>query len=290
MTGHGEARCLQDGVAVSVEIRAVNNRYLKVLLRTGEAQNTLEPQIEVLIREHIRRGTVTVNVLVEREASPDDFKLNEVVLASYREQLARLATQAGMPEAVRLDALLGLPGVVIERRGRNLNAAADWPLIEKTLLAALHNLARMRTEEGAAMAADLRANCQAIAADLQQIEQRAPVVVEGYRSRLLERLNKLLEDQGVRLEAADVLREVAMLAERSDIAEEVVRLRSHLDQFETIAAEKESTGRKLEFVIQEMFRETNTIGSKANDAEIARHVIGIKAAIERLREMIQNVE
>src|SRR5262249_25266571 len=134
------------------------------------------------------------------------------------------------------------------------------------------------------------ANARTIAAELAQIEARAPLVVEAYRGRLTERLNKLLAEVGSRIEPADVVREVGVFAERSDISEEIVRLKSHLEQFDGILAADESQGRKLEFLTQEMFRETNTIGSKANDAEIARHVIEIKTAIERMREMIQNVE
>jgi uncharacterized protein (TIGR00255 family) len=148
----------------------------------------------------------------------------------------------------------------------------------------------MRQEEGAAMAADLTANARAIAAELSAVERRAPQVVEAYRARLLDRLKGLLADLGVQIQPADVVREVGIFAERSDISEEIVRLKSHLEQFATVMAERDSQGRKLDFVIQEMFRETNTIGSKANDAEIARHVIEMKTAIERMREMIQNVE
>ena len=148
----------------------------------------------------------------------------------------------------------------------------------------------MRADEGRAMADDLRTNCQAVAGELAAIEVRAPLVVESYRDRISERLKKLLAEFDVSVEASDVIREVGLFAERSDISEEIVRLRSHLDQFDSIMQIAESSGRKLEFLTQEMFRETNTIGSKANDAEIARHVIEIKAAIERMREMIQNIE
>lgn len=140
------------------------------------------------------------------------------------------------------------------------------------------------------MAADLRTNCQTVAGELSQIEVRAPQVVEAYRSRLVERLQATLAEFAVTLDPADLIREVGLFAERSDISEEIVRLRSHLEQFDSIMELPESSGRKLEFLTQEMFRETNTIGSKANDVQIARHVIEIKASIERIREMIQNVE
>jgi len=290
MTGHGEAQRQQDGVAVAVEVRTVNNRYLKTTFRTSEGYGALEPNIEAVVRRHIRRGTVQVNVRVDRQASPDDFKLNEVVLASYQQQLEAVRKKAGSTEPVHLDSLLMLPGVVDEAACRQISAEADWPLVEQTLDEALRNLSLMRAEEGAAMAADLHANCEVIATELDRIEERAPLVVEAYRKRLTERLNKLLEEYEVSIEATDVVREVGIFADRGDISEEIVRLRSHLRQFDAIAASEESNGRKLEFLIQEILRETNTIGSKANDAEIAGHVVEIKTAIERMREMIQNVE
>lgn len=290
MTGHGEAQRQQDGVAVAVEVRTVNNRYLKTTFRTSEGYGALEPNIEAVVRRHIRRGTVQVNVRVDRQASPDDFKLNEVVLASYQQQLEAVRKKAGSTEPVQLDALLMLPGVIDEAACRQISAEADWPLVEQTLDEALQNLSLMRAEEGAAMAADLHANCEVIATELDRIEERAPLVVEAYRKRLTERLNKLLEEYEVSIEATDVVREVGIFADRGDISEEIVRLRSHLKQFDAIAAGEESNGRKLEFLIQEILRETNTIGSKASDAEIAGHVVEIKTAIERMREMIQNVE
>ena len=140
------------------------------------------------------------------------------------------------------------------------------------------------------MATDLEGNCRSISTELTAVEVRAPLVVEGYRARLEERLRKVLEEYRVSLDPADVIREVSLFAERSDISEEIVRLRSHLDQVASTLALTESSGRKLDFLTQEMFRETNTIGSKANDVQISRHVIEMKSAIERIREMIQNVE
>jgi len=290
MTGHGEAQRQQDGVRVAVELRTVNNRFLKVSLRVSEGYGGLEPQIEALVRNRLHRGTVTVSVRVDRESSPDDFQLNEVVLASYYRQLREVGQRAGWAGDVRIDSVLTLPGVVAENAQHRLDAETVWPLVETTLTEALQSLSRMRADEGAAMGRDLHANCEAIVADLEQIEQRAPLVVEAYRKRLLERLNKLLEEFGLEIQPADVVREVGLFTDRSDISEEIVRLRSHLQQFESIARTEQASGRKLEFVIQEMQRETNTIGSKANDAEIARHVVEIKTAIERIREMIQNIE
>jgi len=290
MTGHGEAQRQQDGVAIAVEVRTVNNRYLKVSFRTSEGYGVLESNIESVVRRHVRRGSVQVNVRIDREPTPDDFKLNEVVLAGYQQQLEALREKSGGAEPIRPESLLMLPGVVNEAARHNVSAETDWPLVEQTLTEALENLSHMRAEEGAAMATDLHANCEVIATELDKIEERAPLVVDAYRKRLTERLNKLLEEYEISIQAADIVREVGIFADRGDISEETVRLRSHLSQFDTVAAAKESNGRKLEFLIQEILRETNTIGSKANDAEIARFVVEIKTAIERMREMIQNVE
>jgi uncharacterized protein (TIGR00255 family) len=290
MTGHGEAQRQREGVVVVAEVRTVNNRFLKVSIRASDGYSSLEPQIEATVRRYVRRGSVMVNVRVDRAPSPDDFRLNEVVLTSYYRQLKELSGAADLPDSIRLEPLLALPGVVTETGAGPVDLDAVWPLVEEALVAALENLSRMRTEEGGAMARDLHANCGVIMEQLDRVEERAPLVVESYRRRLTERLNKLLEEYEVSIEPADIVREVGMFADRSDISEEIVRLRSHLEQFQAIARNEDSGGRKLEFIIQEMLRETNTIGSKANDAEIARFVVEIKAAIERMREMIQNVE
>ena len=290
MTGFGEAHRRADGVAAVVEVRTINNRYFKLALKCGEGYGLLEPEIENVVRQQIRRGTVQVSLRVDRLRGSEDFRLNPDVLASYRQQLKELNLQHSLRDEVPFAALLTLPGVVVENPTTPAMAEEEWPLVRETLEAAMQNLAQMRTEEGRAMAADLRLNCKTVADELAGISERAPQVAEGYRARMAERLQTALAEYAVSLEPADLIKEVSIFAERSDISEEVVRLRSHLEQFDTIMELPESSGRKLEFLTQEMFRETNTIGSKANDVEIARHVIEIKAAIERIREMIQNVE
>ena len=181
--------------------------------------------------------------------------------------------------------------MVDDASGAAVDATADWPVIEThAARPRWRTSAGCARDEGRAMAADLAANCRAVAASLDQIERRAPLVVEDYRNRLLDRLQKTLAEFDVALDPADVIKEVSLFADRSDISEEIVRLRSHLEQFQATMELPESSGRKLDFLTQEMFREANTIGSKANDVEIARHVIEIKTAIERIREMIQNIE
>ncbi|HEX3658168.1 MAG TPA: YicC/YloC family endoribonuclease [Pirellulales bacterium] len=290
MTGFGEAHYQADGLSISIELRTINSRYFKLAVKCGEGYSALEPDIENVVRQQIRRGTLQVSLRVDRPKQPDDFQINTAVLASYRQQLEALHQSWNAPGHVRLEELLMLPGVIAEDPTTAEDAEEDWPLIRQTLVAAMDNLAKMRADEGRAMADDLQQNCQVVAAQLTEIEARAPQVAESYRGRLLERLGSLLAEFDVKLGAGDLIREVSIFAERSDISEELIRLRSHLGQFDSIMELPESSGRKLEFLTQEMFREANTIGSKANDVQISRHVIDIKAAIERIREMIQNVE
>ncbi len=290
MTGHGEAHVERNGSAVSIEVRTLNSRYFKLTVRAGERYAALEPRIEAVVRKSIRRGTVQVSVRMDRASEADDFRLNGAVLIGYRKQLEELFDQLHAPESIHLESLLALPGVVEEGSSESVNVESDWPLVEQALKTALSNLDSMRTDEGKAMGVDLVENCGTISRELEAITARAPQVVEAYRTRLTERVNKLLAEYDVRLEPSDVIREVGLFAERSDISEELVRLRSHVEQFSSVMSLAQSSGRKLDFLTQEMFREANTIGSKANNAEIARHVVEIKAAIERMREMIQNVE
>jgi len=290
MTGFGEARTQDERLAVSAEVRTINSRHFKLSVRTGEGYSNLEPQIDALVRQHIRRGTVQVSVRISRHASADDFRLNADVLNYYREQLVKLQTSYGDSQPIALEHLLLLPGVAEQRSASELNTATDWPLISAAIEAALIALNEMRAKEGEATAADLKSNATVIAAELAEIKKCVPGIAEKYRERLTERLTKSLAEHDVELDAASIIREVSMFAERSDISEEVVRLESHLEQFDELLSSTESAGKKLEFLLQEMLRETNTIGSKANDVAVARHVIEIKACLERVREQVQNVE
>lgn len=290
MTGYGEAQSQHDGVTASIEVRTINSRYFKLSVKCLEGYSALEPEIEGVVRQQIRRGTIQVALRIDRPFAPEACRLNKPLLASYRRQVEELLAEWNVKAPLPLDSMLLLPGVASEPLIPKADVSADWPLVKDTLEAALANLAHMRTEEGRAMADDLRANCRTIAHELSQVDARAPLVVESYRARLGERLQKSLAEFQITLDPADLIKEVSLFAERSDISEEIVRLRSHLEQFDQLLAAPESAGRKLEFLTQEMFREANTIGSKANDVTIARHTIEIKAAIERMREMIQNVE
>lgn len=290
MTGFGEARHAQDGITVVVELRTINSRYFKLSLKCAEGYNSLESEIDSLVRSQVRRGAVQVAIRVDRTHAADEFKINQEVLASYLRQIDETQKRWQQSRAIPVESLLALPGVVADSPLNLVDAQSDWPLIREALTVAMRNLDKMRGHEGQAMAADLHANVRAMDADLAKIARRAPLVVEAYRARLKDRLQATLAEYQVTLDPTDLIKEVAIFAERSDISEEVVRLRSHVEQFDTLLVAPESSGRKLEFLSQEMLREANTIGSKANDVEIARHVIEIKAAIERIKEMIQNVE
>lgn len=290
MTGFGGAHQQKDGLAVAVEVRAINSRFFKLTVRASEGYAALEPQIEELCRQSIRRGTVQVNLRLDRLHSCQDYLINAEVLNGYREQLRAVCQKWHENADVALASLLPLPGVVNDQTAAMFRPDDDWPTIREVLEAALANLGQMRVREGQAMADDLAVNCRVIARGVAEIERRAPLVLNAYRARLEERLNKVLAEYNVTLDPADIIREVSLFAERGDISEELVRLKSHLDQFDEITKVPESSGRKLEFLTQELAREVNTIGSKSSDVEIAKQVIEIKTAVERIREMIQNIE
>jgi uncharacterized protein (TIGR00255 family) len=233
-----------------------------------------------------------VQLRCQRPLSPQDFQINAVALQSYVRQLRELAGTLGLADNGQtfLSQALALPGVVPEPATAAFRLEEEWPRIEQVLEQALGRLQAMRQEEGRAMAQELLQMRDHIAGQLEQIHARVPRVAVLYRDRLLDRVRSLLGELDVQIDRSDLIKEVSIFAERSDIAEEVVRLRSHLDQFQEIISEPESAGRKLEFLTQEMFRETNTIGSKASDVEISRHVVEIKGTLEKIRELVQNIE
>jgi uncharacterized protein (TIGR00255 family) len=288
MTGFGEARLQDERWSVEVEVRTVNNRHLKMSARISDPYGSLEPDLERLVRETIRRGTVQMTLRVERPRRAEDNRLNLEVLASYRDQLRRLQDPSAPPP--ELASLLALPGVVEERKAATDDPHGDWPALAAVVSEALAKLQAARAEEGRAMAAELLLLGKGIATQLGRISERGPEVVASYQKRLVERVQALVQEQGVTVEPKDLIREVAILAERADITEEIVRLRAHLAQYVDVIHEPESSGRKLEFVVQEMGREINTIGSKANDVDISRGVVEIKGLLEKVRELIQNVE
>jgi uncharacterized protein (TIGR00255 family) len=292
MTGYGEASYQSETLSLAVELRALNNRYLKVSLRAPEPYNLLESEFEKVVRKTVKRGTIQIHLRCQRQYAPQDFQINAVALRSYLTQLRSASGELALPHGVEslLGQVLALPGVVPEPGTGSLKLEQEWPVMERVLDQALGKLQAMRQEEGRAMAQELLSLRDHIAGQLMAIRERAPQVAVLFRDRLLERVRGLLAEVDVKIDRSDLIKEVSIFAERSDIAEEVVRLASHLDQFQVIVNEPESAGRKLEFLTQEMFREANTIGSKASDVAISRHVVEIKGSLEKIRELIQNVE
>lgn len=290
MTGFGDARYQDDRLAAVVEVRAVNNRYLKIMTKCAEVYAPLEGDIERVVRESISRGTVNVVIRVDRLSAAEDYSLNQVALRSYWSQLQAAAGELGAPPPAEIGYLLSAPGVIVDDSRRSVDLQADGDIIRRLLKGALDRLQTFRKEEGRSMERELVENARTIGARLSEVAALAPQVVSEYRAKLLERVRQLLKDSGVPVAEADLIREVSIFSDRSDINEEITRLRSHLEQFQAFIREPASTGRKLDFLSQEMNREVNTIGSKANNVAIAHCVVEMKTAVEKMREILQNVE
>ena len=289
MTGYGSARGQDGGVAYDVEIRAVNHRYLKVVVRLPDVWAAAETEIEKRLRREIRRGSVTVSVRMKVSDDQAAYRVNGAALNRYVDQLRQLEVEANPTMRIDLAALLQLPGVcespsyddICEQTRDTLMAVVDE---------AVGDLVEMRQREGEALADDLLVNCEAVEESLAVVKERAGTVVVDYHARLQDRVAQLLEAAKLELDADSLAREVAVFAERCDVAEEVSRLTGHIEQFRLHAASGEAAGRKLDFIAQEMLREANTIGSKASDTEISRAVVDMKTAVDRIKEQVQNVE
>lgn len=290
MTGFGASKGQNERLNVAVEVRAVNNRYLKVNSRFPDAYAALEGEIERVVREHVARGTVTVALDVRPVAGMSASQLNVEVLTAYWNQVKDVSRQLAAEIPTDLSSLLTLPGVVTDSGRGELDAERDWPFLKSQLEEALAKFKEFRVREGRSMGDDLRLNGRVIVSSLDEIAKTASEVVKQYRDKLLDRIGELLKGTNVTISEPDLIREVSLFADRCDINEEIMRLRCHLEQFEAFLGDKVSQGRKLDFLIQEMFREVNTIGSKANNVSLARHVVEMKSAVERIREVLQNVE
>ena len=285
MTGHGQASVQNDQVRVVAEMKSVNNRFLKTNINC-DLDADHQAKLEILVKQKIKRGSVNLRVKTQFLDSSNECKLNESAIRAYWLQLSEIA---GGSQSVNVESVLHLPGVVDNSIDDSMNEAV-WPVAEQAVVEALDKLNQMRTVEGEVMQKDMLANADLIAERLGVVEQLAPRVIEGYSKRMTDRINNLLQTHDVSIEPTAIIKEVGVFAEKVDISEETVRLGSHVEQFKQIANAKQSNGKKLDFLVQEMLRETNTIGSKANDVEIANNVVEIKTAIERIREMVQNVE
>jgi uncharacterized protein (TIGR00255 family) len=290
MTGQGQGRKPYGQTEITVEVRAVNNRFLKIQTRVSDALSGLEPQIENVVRQSLRRGSLQLGVYLSGK-SASDYCLQEAVVEGYYQQCKAMAEKLKIPCEISLVSLLGLPGVIADSSSAVANVGEE--LAESVLAAvaeAMDSLNGMRQAEGESMGNELKQQLLKLHEIVAVIELRAPGVVEDYRQRLHSRLTQTLAGVGGHIQESDLVREVLLMADKADIREEIVRLRSHFLQFQTLLDDSISQGRKLDFLIQEIFRESNTIGSKANDAEIAQRVVDMKTVIEQMRELVQNVE
>ena len=290
MTGFGDARLQDENLSVSVEVRTVNNRYLKVSIRCPDAYAALEGEIEKTVREKVSRGTVNIGIRIDHVSATLENPINEPVLANYVARLQGLADRIRVDFRPDLNALVVLPGVTTDDSRRQYDVDAEWPIIQTVLRKALEKLQVFRVDEGRSMQNELILNKGIIEEQLRNVIGLAPQVVSEYRAKLLERVRQLLTESNVNVTESDLIREVSIHADRTDINEEIKRLTCHLEQFQAFIQEKDSAGRKLDFLTQEMFREVNTIGSKANNVPIAHCVVEMKAAVEKIREILQNVE
>jgi uncharacterized protein (TIGR00255 family) len=289
MTGFGSASGSADGVAFDVEIRSVNNRGFKGTIRLPDMWGAAEADIDSRLRDRLVRGSVTLSVRMRLSSDQAGHTVNTVVLERYLKQLEGLDIQANPTLRIDLVGLMQLPGVCTPPAMDDI-AAQTLPALMGLVDEAIEGVIQMRQQEGQKLADDLLARCDELEAAMLDVAEHAPDVVKDYRDRLVVRIGELLE--GVRITSDDeaIAREVAFFADRCDIAEELQRLTTHIEQFRTDVRADDAAGRKLDFIAQEMLREANTIGSKANDVSIAGQVVTMKAAIDRIKEQVQNAE
>ncbi len=292
MTGYGEASAQIDGVHYFVEIRSLNNKYFKGVIRLPEFYQGLEAEVESRLRQRLTRGTVTLTASCTDASASAAFDVNGPALDRYIGQLKRIPAIASGELRLDIAPLLTLPGVLqppADEEDRLSRArAAFLPLVDR----ALEGLIAMRVREGGLIVEDLRQQHQHIASRLALIGERAPGVVAEYEKRLKARIEQLLAGAEATLSMPDLFREIAVYAERTDIAEEISRLGGHLDQFAELISGRDDrpVGRTLDFLAQEMLRESNTIASKSPDASVSRWIVEVKGAIDRIKEQAANVE
>ena len=292
MTGFGDARGDGPGYAVAVEVRSVNNRHLKVSVRGSEPYASMEADVEKIVRKGVRRGSVLVHIRVTRPEG-NAPRLNVATVRAYLDLLRATCDDAGTPNLLPALAsgVLALPGVMAESVATTAVPDEEWATVERALTEAIAALDVSRKAEGRTMADELGRHREYMADQLAAVRDLLPAVTRDYRERLLERVRQALMSAGAGLEPDHIVREVALFADRTDVSEEMSRFLAHLQQFaEVVESGSEGAGRRLEFIAQEMGREANTLGSKAGDVAISRHVIEIKATLEKIRELIQNVE
>lgn len=288
MTGFGRCQKTLGSRDITVEIKAVNHRYLEFSSRLPRSLGFIEDKLKAQVQSRIARGKVEVSVTVaEQKGSASRVILNEGLALSYLEELRIFARKNGLTDDLTLSDFCRLPDLFTTRTAE-VDEEALWRDISETADGALDSFIAMRRREGEKLAADLAAKLYNILTLVEAVERRSPETVEAYRQRLYRKLSEVLADR--QIDESRVLTEAALFADKVTVDEETVRLRSHIDQFRHILTLEEPVGRKLDFLVQEMNRESNTIGSKAQDAEMARIVVELKSEIEKVREQIQNIE
>jgi uncharacterized protein (TIGR00255 family) len=290
MTGYGGAQGEINGVNYVVEVKAVNNRYFKTIIRLPELAAFLEEDIERLLRKNLSRGTVNYALRLKDVSANALFDIDEAALKAIVEKLNRVGSSVDINGAIDIGSLLTLPGVIRPTSPDKEMAEQIKKVVLKISQEAIDKLKQMRAAEGNFLEADLKKRCRAIEQDLERIRARSAAVLQQYAKRLKKRVDELLAHAELKLDEEILAREVAIFADRSDISEEIARLDSHLQQFAQSCQANDQAGRRLDFIGQEMLREANTIASKASDTEITRWVVDIKCQIDRIKEQVQNVE
>ena len=288
MTGYGRAETDHGGTKFSVELNSVNRKQGDIVVNLPRDLAELEPRIRQTINENISRGRTNVVVTFHNgQNGARNLALDTELARSYHEAMRALQKELGAPGEITISTILQAPGV-LRFPERAVSAEEAWPAVDRALRAALADLIKMREREGRHLAKDLIHRLKAMRKKLKEIRALHPDVVKRYRTALLDRLQKA----GLPIATDDerLLKEISFFADRADISEELTRIESHLAQFAHHLRKNEPVGRTLEFITQEIFRELNTLGAKANDAAISQRVVACKAELEKIREQVQNLE
>lgn len=288
MTGYGHGEATEHGVRAVADVRSVNSRYLEVTTRLPRSLILRENDVKELVRKEVSRGKVTVSISVEGKTAEElPLKVNKGAAKAYMKLLNDLRKAAGIRQKVTLEHLLKF-SEVMEVGELEQTDEKEWVAAEAALIKALDELEKMRQKEGNELRKDLEARICALSEKIEEVEKLSRDRIPEQRDRLRERVRQLLSNGTVDEHRLEL--EIALLADKLDVTEECVRFRSHTKFFLEALDSKESAGRKLTFLVQEMNREANTIGSKASDARIAHLVVEMKEELERIREQLQNVE
>lgn len=289
MTGYGKGEALSERWRCTVEIRSVNHRYGEISVRMPRAFLALENEVKKSLAATLKRGKIDASVQWEEAGGAAPLPSADMPLArGYAELFRSLTRELGLKDEPSLGLILAQKGVLGEAAAGQPDPDECLPQIMSAVQLAVSAMDAMRCREGEALVNDLTTRRAQVAQWVEQVRERAPLVVDEYRQKLKVRLDQLLE--GVEIDPTRLAQEVALMADRCDVTEELVRLSSHFTQFDEALASAEPVGRKLDFLMQEMNREVNTIGSKSSDAEVTSLVIRIKAEMEKMREQVQNVE